>query len=320
MNFFRKSKKQLKQRSRSAQLISDRKALLSAKSNFFVREAYKAMRTNVNFSIAGETETHVLLVTSSLQSEGKSTTSVNLARSYAENNDNKVLLIDCDLRKPKLARLLELSAPAGLSNVLVKPQLLSKAIVPSGTANMDVLLSGDIPPNPSELLGSARMKKLIEDMREQYNYIILDTPPINMVTDAMVLAPSTDGVLMVVRSGISERGPVAHAVAQLEYAQAKILGFVLNGINLESKSRYPYGRYRYQQYRSNSFGKIYGYGGYKSHYGGYKGGYGKNGYGYGRGYGYGYGGGYGYGYAYGQTELYPEEEPMPETPDVSVNR
>lgn len=305
MNMFKKTGKNLKTRSRSAQLISDRKTLLSSGSNFFVREAYKAMRTNVNFSIADEKQSHVLLITSSLQSEGKSTTAINLARSYAENNDNKVLLIDCDLRKPKLARLMELSAPAGLSNLLVKPQLLEQAIIPTGTENLDVILSGDIPPNPSELLGSQRMQKLIEDMQGRYNYIILDTPPINMVTDAMVLAPYTDGVLMVVRAGVSERGPVAHAVAQLEYAQAKILGFVLNGIDMENRHRYSYGRYRYQQ-GNNSFGRIYGYGRQRGNYGnygnyGYYGGYGKSGY------GYGYGNSYGYGYGYGR-EPYMDEE------------
>ena len=304
--FFRPKKQE--KSSRSAQILSDRKRLLSSKSNFFVREAYKAMRTNVNFSIADEKSSHVLLITSSLQSEGKSTTSVNLARSYAENNDNKVLLIDCDLRKPKLARLLELSAPAGLSNVLVKPDLLDEAIIPTGVENLDILLSGDIPPNPSELLGSLRMQKLIEDMREKYNYIILDTPPINMVTDAMVLAPCTDGVLMVVRAGVSERAPVAHAVAQLEYAQVKLLGFVLNGIDMENKIRYAYGRYRYQQGR-NAYGKIYGYGGYRY------GGYGRYGYrnGYGRS-GYGYGGGYGYGSGQGRESHMEDEMPkdMPE--------
>ena len=309
LNTIFKTKKK-KKMSRSAQLLSDRKTLLTSKSNFFVREAYKAMRTNVNFSIADEKNSHVLLVTSSLQSEGKSTTSINLARSYAENNDNKVLLIDCDLRKPKLARLLELSAPAGLSNVLVTPELLDQAVIPTGVDNLDILLSGDIPPNPSELLGSLRMQQLIEDMREKYNYIIIDTPPINMVTDAMVLAPCTDGVLVVVRSGVSERGPVAHAVAQLEYAQAKILGFVLNGINMESRRRYAYGRYRYQQ-GHNSFGKIYGYG--SNRYGGYNrygyhSGYGKSGY------GYGYGSGYGYGYAHGREPYVEEPKEVPGHP------
>ena len=295
MSFIKKKNKKNSKEERSARLLSDRKVLLSSKSSFFVREAYKALRTNVSFSLADEKTSHVLLVTSSFQSEGKSTTSINLARSYAENNDNKVLLIDCDLRKPKVARLLELRAEAGLSNVLVKPQLLDSAIIPSGTENLDVLLSGSIPPNPSELLGSARMKQLIDTMRKKYNYIIIDTPPITMVTDAMVLAPNTDGVLIVVRAGVSERGPLVHAVTQLEYAQAKILGFILNGVDLEHRRRYPYGRYHYEQYRRN-FGKIYGYGGY-SRYSGYSGGYGR----------YGYGGYYGAHYGYGPTTPYVEE-------------
>ena len=124
----------------------------------------------------------------------------------------------------------------------------------------------------------------------------------------MVLAPCTDGVLIVVRAGVSERGPVVHAVTQLEYAQAKILGFVLNGVNLESRRHYPYGRYHYDQYRRN-FGKISGYGGYDRYgnrygrYGGY-GGYGKS--------GYGYGSPYGYGYGYGHVAPYVEEEPVME--------
>ena len=299
--------------SKASQMVNDRKALLSPKSNFFVREAYKVLRTNVNFSIVTEGESHVLLVTSPLQKEGKSTTSVNLARSYAENNDNRVLLIDCDLRKPKLARLLELSSDVGLSNVLVKPQLLDHAIIPSGTKNLDIILSGDIPPNPSELLGSIRMQQLLEDMRKKYNYIIIDSPPINMVTDATVLAPLTDGVLMVVRAGSSERGLVVHAVSQLEYAQAKLLGFVLNGIDMERKRSGVYSRYSYQQYRGN-YGKIYGgysrYSGYGGR-GGYGGGYG-SGYGYGYGQGYGQGYGYGYGQGYGQEPYEEEHERLEE--------
>lgn len=304
MSFMKKKQMKSNKDERNARLLSDRKVLLNSKSSFFVREAYKALRTNVSFSLAEEKASNVLLVTSSFQSEGKSTTSINLARSYAENNDNKVLLVDCDLRKPKIARLLELRSEAGLSNVLVKPQLLDSAIIPSGTENLDVLLSGSIPPNPSELLGSARMKQLIETVRERYNYIIIDTPPITMVTDAMVLAPSTDGVLIVVRAGISERGPVVHAVTQLEYAQAKILGFILNGVDLENRRRYPYGRYHYEQYRRN-FGKIYGYGYNRGgRYGGYSG-YGKYGY---SGH-YGYGSAYGYGYG---PAPYVEENPAME--------
>ena len=246
----------------------ERRCILSRHSDFFIREAYKTLRTNVTFSLAGEGMSRVVVVTSSLQGEGKSITAINLALSFAEA-DKKVLVIDCDLRRPKLGRLLNLSSLAGLSNLLLDPSLLEKSILKHYNT-IDVLLSGDIPPNPSELLGSERMKKLLDQMREKYDCIILDTPPINMVTDAVVLAPQTDGVLFVVRANQSERGAVIHAVDQLEYAQVKLLGFVLNGIDLE-KTSYGYGKYRYKKYRR------YG------HYGN------KDGYSQGYGYGYGYG-------------------------------
>ena len=229
-------------------------------------------------------------MTSSLQSEGKSITAANLAISYAQT-DRKVLLIDCDLRRPKMSRLLKVSNTVGLSNVLLEPFLLDTAIVSTGLPNLDVILSGDIPPNPSELLSSPRMARLLAEMRKRYDFIILDTPPINMVIDAVVLAPNTDGVLFVVRSGQSERGAVIHAVEQLEYAKAKILGFVLNDVELES-TNYGYGKYRYKRY--GRYGR-YGYGKY-GHYGKY--GYGKSGSGYNK---------YGYGeYGYGEYGEKPE--------------
>ena len=136
------------------------------------------------------------------------------------------------------------------------PSLLEKPIIKE-YSTIDVLLSGDIPPNPSELLGSERMKKLLDQMREKYDCIILDTPPIHMVTDAVVLAPQSDGVLFVVRANQSERGAVIHAVEQLEYAQVKLLGFVLNGVELE-KTSYGYGKYRYRKH--GYYGYDYGYG------------------------------------------------------------
>ena len=263
----------------AARIREDRRNLLSPKSDFFIREAYKTLRTNVSFSLTGEEKSKVIVVTSSLQSEGKSITAANLAISYAQT-DRKVLIIDCDLRRPKMARLLQINNPIGLSNLLMDPFLKSAAIVSSGLPNLDVLMSGDIPPNPSELLSSPRMQKLLQDLRNEYDFIILDTPPVNMVIDAVVLAPQSDGMLFVIRAGRSERGAVIHAVEQLEYAKAKILGFVLNGMELE-KTNYGYGKYRYKRY-----GRYGRYG----HYGRY-----------GKGYGYGYGRGYGYGYGYGYS-------------------
>ena len=254
-------------------LAMERRNLLTAKSDFFVREAYKTLRTNVSFALADEEKCKVIVVTSSLQGEGKSITALNLAISYAMT-DRKVLVIDCDLRRPKLARLLKMNAKVGLSNMIINPKLKEKGISSTRVEGMDIILAGDIPPNPSELLGSPRMQKLLTELRECYDYIILDTPPVNMVTDAVVLAPQSDGVLFLVRSGRSERGAVIHAVEQLEYAKAKILGFVLNDVDME-KTHYGYGKYRYKRYSRYSR--------------------------YGRGYGYGYGRGYGYGYGYGYS-------------------
>ena len=265
LELLRGSKRKNSTTDSALRIREERRCILSAHSDFFIREAYKTLRTNVTFSLAGEGESRVVVVTSSLRGEGKSITAINLALSFAEA-DKRVLLIDCDMRRPKLSRLLSLSAPAGLSNLLLDAGLLDKSIL-SYYGSIDVILAGDIPPNPSELLGSERMKKLLDLMREKYDCIILDTPPINMVTDAVVLAPQTDGVLFVIRADQSERGAVMHAVDQLEYAKVKLLGFVLNGVDLE-KTSYGYGKYRYKRY------KKYGYYGYQ--------------YGYGRGYGYGY--------------------------------
>ena len=270
MSLFRK-KKSRNAENRSIQ--EERKYLLTSKSDFFIREAYKTLRTNVSFALGGEEGCKVIVVTSSLQGEGKSITAVNLAMSYAMT-DRKVLVIDCDLRRPKLARLMQLNAKSGLSDLLIHSKQKPEAIIPTGIENLDMILSGKIPPNPSELLGSSRMKDLLDELKESYDYIFLDSPPVNMVTDAVVLAPESDGILFLVRANQSERGALLHAVEQLEYAKIKILGFVLNGVDLE-KTHYGYKKYRYGRYLR--YGK-YGYGRY---------GYGKYGYGR-RGYGYGY--------------------------------
>ena len=239
-------------------VLDERKNLLTSHSDFFVREAYKTLRTNVSFSLTSEEKCKVIVVTSSQQGEGKSITAVNLAISYAMT-DRKVLIIDCDLRRPKLARLLGMRAPVGLSNLLMDPSLREEALCKTETTGLDVILAGDIPPNPSELLGSVRMQKLLSELKEEYDYIFLDSPPVNLVTDAVVLAPFTDGVLFLVRANKAERGAVAYAVEQLEYAKVKILGFILNGVD-EQTGNMSYGKYRYRRYSHYGYRSGYGYG------------------------------------------------------------
>ena len=271
-----KQKKQ--QASERAQRISkvkhDRKYILSQKSGFYQQEAYRALRTNVNFALANTEGCKVVMVTSALQGEGKSLTALNLAISLGQA-DKKVLLIDCDMRRPRLARLLNLNAPSGLSNTLMDLGLLEMAIINNEEHGIDLILAGDIPPNPAELLSSGRMKKLLERAKEQYDYVIIDSPPVDLVADAVALSAFCDGVLFVVRANHSERGAVIYGMEQLQYAGANIMGFVFNGVT--SKTTRGYGKYRYRSYARHSYSK----------------------YGYRRGYGYGYGRrGYGYGYGY----------------------
>jgi len=260
--FHKKGEKKKGERQKSQSIQDERRNLLSVRDDFFIREAYKTLRTNVSFALGADDKSKVIIVSSSLQSEGKSITAVNLAISYAMAN-HKVLVVDCDLRRPKIARLMQLNAKVGLSNLLIDPKLKKEAILPSDIDNLDILLSGSIPPNPSELLGSSRMQELLDELRESYDYIFLDSPPINIVTDTVVLAPKSDGVLFLVRANKSECGAVAYGVKQLEYSKAKILGFVLNGVDME-KTHYGNKKYGYRRYFRYS---RYGYGGYG--YGGY---------------------------------------------------
>lgn len=260
---------------RAAKIKEDRKYILTSKSGFFLKEAYKSLRTNVNFALADSEGCKVVLVTSAMQSEGKSLTALNLAISLAQT-DQKVLIIDCDLRRPKLNRLLNMNALSGLSNLLMDSNRMDLTILAHESMGIDMILSGDIPPNPSELLASARMQRLIDALRQRYDYIILDSPPVDMVVDAVVLSPLCDGVLFVIKADQSERGAVAYALEQLEYAKAKILGFVLNGIGPETGGygKYRYGKYGYGKYRYGY--RKYGYGRYGySQYG-----YSRHGYGY----------------------------------------
>lgn len=283
MRFWRRKNTPVSNEQRIAKVKMERKRILNDNSGFFMQEAYKTLRTNVNFSLADTEGCKVLMVTSAVKSEGKSLTALNLAISLAQI-DKKVLIMDCDLRRPKLNRLLDISAPSGISNVLMDVSMLDKAIIHNKDYAIDVILAGDIPPNPAELLSSVRMQKLLENLRQRYDYIIVDSPPVNLVIDAVALSPRCDGVLLVVRANSSERGAVIHAMQQLEYVKANVLGFVFNAVTSESGS--GYGKYRYHQYsRYTRYHNRYGY------------------------YGYGYGGyGYGYGYGYGTYGRVPNSK------------
>ncbi|MBO5836871.1 MAG: CpsD/CapB family tyrosine-protein kinase, partial [Oscillospiraceae bacterium] len=172
---------------------ASRRQVLSASSSFVEIEAYKTLRTNIQFTLRGE-GCKKICITSSASGEGKSITILNLAISFAEVG-KKVLLIDADLRRPAIARLLREPSTIGLTNVLAEIVTPQEAIHKDVYPNLDIIFSGEIPPNPLELLNGAPMEKLIAEMSESYDYILVDTPPAAVVSDACVVANLLDGVL-----------------------------------------------------------------------------------------------------------------------------
>ena len=218
--------------------MNTRRQILNKNSSFAVQEAYKSLRTNVRFFLQTKGCKRIC-ITSATAGEGKSITLLNLAISVAEAGQ-KVLLIDADLRRPALARLLVEKATPGLSNVLADLVSVEEVIRKDMYPNLDIIFSGDVPPNPSELLGGEKMQELIEKMSRKYDYILVDTPPVNMVSDACVIANLLDGVLLLARQGRSKKDEVKRAVANLRLTGAKLLGFVLNGAVLEGKKNYGY--------------------------------------------------------------------------------
>jgi capsular exopolysaccharide synthesis family protein len=217
--------------------------LLSEHTAFHVKEAYKAMRTNVMFFVPNE-GCKVIGVTSAVPSEGKSTTVLNLSITFAETG-TKVLLIDADMRRPNIKKILNSGEGAGLSDVLARFVKAKEVIRPSGYENLDVIFSGNIPPNPVELLASDTMKDMIEELKAEYDYIFIDTPPINVVTDATVVSRLLHGIILIARENVSRKDEVAEAMNKLQFVNAKILGLVLNDKMYQSKRRGRYGKYKH---------------------------------------------------------------------------
>ena len=193
--------------------------------SFAATEAYKLLRTNIMFSFSDEGEGYVIGISSSIQSEGKSSTACNTAYALSEAGC-RVLLLECDLRRPTIGAKLNIARAPGLTNLLTSRTEYRELVRKSPAApKLEIITSGDIPPNPSELLSSNRMAKLIEQLRQEYDYIVVDLPPITAVSDALAMSRFLDGVIMVVRSGVSDQQMLAEALRQLEMVSVRILGF-----------------------------------------------------------------------------------------------
>jgi capsular exopolysaccharide synthesis family protein len=203
-----------------------------------ISESYRTLRTNIQFSAIDE-DLKVLMVTSAGPGEGKSTTIANLAVAYAQS-DKKVLLIDADLRKPTIHHTFIVTNRWGLTNLLTNQAVIEEVIRSSSIPNLDILTSGPIPPNPSEILSSKRMNTLLEELKKRYDIILVDSPPAIAVTDAQILATRCDGVILVVDSGKVKREIAMKAKANLEHVQARLLGVVLNNVDRKNKDTYYY--------------------------------------------------------------------------------
>ena len=225
------------------------KALVGNDISFSASEAYKLLRTKLQFSFADEGGSRVIGVSSALTGEGKSLSAVNLAFSMSQLG-KRVLLIGCDMRRPSMSQKLPVQQIPGLSDFLTgqsgAENLIQVCGIPGSERAFHVIAAGRTPPNPIELLSSARMEKMIEKLRGSYEYIILDLPPVGEVSDALAVARITDGMLLVVRQNQCDRHSLAAAVRQFEFVDSRILGVVFNCVG---QSGTHYGKYRYRYYR-----------------------------------------------------------------------
>ncbi len=239
--------------------------LLSADSSFAISEAFKMLRTNLFYTAKGE-KCPVYGITSTFAHSGKSLLISNLAVSFAQL-EKRVLLIDCDLRSSMIHKIFEMEKGEGISELLATAETsVDKYIKKTQYQNLSVITAGGMPPNPAELLASGKMGKFIEFMKQHFDIIFVDLPPVAIVSDAAVLAEHVTGYLYVVRARQDDTKSLRRAVASMEQMEANIVGFVVNDVDPKTGGYGKYGKYgRYGKY--GKYGKKYGYGYYNNYYG-----------------------------------------------------
>lgn len=210
--------------------------IVEDKPKSIAAEAYRTLRTNIQYS-SFDKDLRTVVVTSSEPGEGKSTTAGNLALSFSQA-ERKTILIDCDLRKPSLHKRFKISNLIGLSDILIGKEHIEDALKKHND-NLYVLTSGKLPPNPSEMLGSNAMGKLLEELKACFDIIVLDSAPIQAVTDAQILSTKVDGTILVVRAEKTKKDSVIQAKELLQKVGANIVGVVFNGISA-SRGKYYY--------------------------------------------------------------------------------
>lgn len=235
LNLFKKDKSVLN--------LTANKKTLHQNLEFTAAEQYKLLRTNLDFTLPVDEKCPVIGVTSSMRGEGKSTTAINLAYVLAEKK-NKVLLIDGDLRLPSIAKKMEIEEKSGLTSLLIGKGANLNEFKSKILPNWYILPVGETPPNPSELISSRRMATIIKDLREYFDYIIIDLPPVNLVSDAVAVSSMITGMILVIREEYATKREVENCVRQLKLSNVNVLGCVMNAATSESRS------YRKKYYKS----------------------------------------------------------------------
>ena len=218
---------------------------ISDKSKFAIVESYKAARTNIMFSLTADDGKKSFAVTSYSKGEGKSTVSANLAISFSKM-EKRVLLVDCDLRRPNLHNIFKIENVTGLSNVIGKMVSFEEAVHYNVLPNLDIIPSGTVPPNPSELMCSSSFVELINKLYEEYDYIIFDTPPLGVVADALLLKDLIAGFVVVARERSTTHGDLQKLLDSVKLADSKVLGLLEVGCtngNKKTKKGYYYYQY-----------------------------------------------------------------------------
>ena len=225
----------------------DMKRTLHKNLEFTAIEQYKILRTNLDFTLPEDVKCPIIGVTSSMRGEGKSTTAVNLSYVLAEKG-SPVLLIDGDLRIPSIAKKMRIDSSPGLTDLLMGHGAHMPDFRSTLLDNWFILPSGDIPPNPSELLGSRRMEYILNSLRESFDYIIIDLPPVNIVTDALSIASLITGMVVVVREDYTEKKELERCFRQLQLSNVNVLGCILNESKNDGGSYKKYRKHKYYKY------------------------------------------------------------------------
>ncbi len=210
--------------------------VVEKKPKSIAAEAYRTLRTNIQYS-SFDNEYRTIVVTSSEPGEGKTLTAGNLALALAQG-ESKVLLVDCDMRKPSVHKNFRISNENGLTDLLLHKRTMEQVMV-KYNENLTIVSAGRVSPNPSEMLGSRAMGTFLEEMKDHFDYIVMDTPPLGAVTDAQVLSTKVDGIILVVKAGATKKDVVMNSVNLIKKVNGNLIGTVLNGVE-QSKNKYYY--------------------------------------------------------------------------------